>query len=372
MKGFKPILLVGPPGVGKTSFIHCLVKYFDYDLIELNASDTRNKDSLDKLLSPVFNNSSIFGKRILLFIDEVDGISGREDSGGLDVIIRLLRNGDIPVALAANSNNMKIKELAKTCKVIGFNKVGIPHLHVFLNYLINKNSLTVDETSKIQILTNSKGDVRKLINILQSFDAGYRSDSKILNKMDIEDGLNLFFSTNSEIDAKDILDRIDTIFPDTRFGLSPEERRKDLIYALFSSVINSKIDQSLLPSILDEISKIDMMIQRMNSKRNWSLLKFIKSMIIFKVYPLVKEKNLRYHQYSLDWFVIRNILNRSIHTKQLIPIYSKMAHCSKSTFGSLFYPYFLTVLKSSDNIEQTINRISDDEKSLEYLKKEIL
>ncbi|MGB7696439.1 MAG: AAA family ATPase, partial [Nitrososphaeraceae archaeon] len=78
--GSKPLLLLGPPGVGKTSFVHALCREFDIDLIELNASDTRNKNMLAQILHPIFSNNSLTGKDFLLFLDEMDGISNREDS----------------------------------------------------------------------------------------------------------------------------------------------------------------------------------------------------------------------------------------------------------------------------------------------------
>ncbi|MGA7044088.1 MAG: AAA family ATPase, partial [Nitrososphaeraceae archaeon] len=64
--GSRPLLLIGPPGVGKTSLVHILADQFDYDLIETNASDTRSKEDLERLIMPLLMNASIFGKRMLL------------------------------------------------------------------------------------------------------------------------------------------------------------------------------------------------------------------------------------------------------------------------------------------------------------------
>ena len=40
-KGTKPLLLVGPPGIGKTTLANLAGKNFGYDMISLNASDVR-------------------------------------------------------------------------------------------------------------------------------------------------------------------------------------------------------------------------------------------------------------------------------------------------------------------------------------------
>ena len=48
--GSRPLLLVGPSGVGKTTLVQVLARKFDYDLIEMNASDTRNREDLETLI----------------------------------------------------------------------------------------------------------------------------------------------------------------------------------------------------------------------------------------------------------------------------------------------------------------------------------
>ena len=48
-KGTKPILLVGPPGIGKTTIANLAAKQFNYDMIGLNASDVRSKSCIFKV-----------------------------------------------------------------------------------------------------------------------------------------------------------------------------------------------------------------------------------------------------------------------------------------------------------------------------------
>ena len=55
-KGTKPILLVGPPGVGKTTLAKLAAKQFGYDMIELNASDVRNKGRIQEILQPILGS----------------------------------------------------------------------------------------------------------------------------------------------------------------------------------------------------------------------------------------------------------------------------------------------------------------------------
>ena len=44
---FGAALISGPPGIGKTTAAHIIAKNNGFEVIELNASDCRNKSSID-------------------------------------------------------------------------------------------------------------------------------------------------------------------------------------------------------------------------------------------------------------------------------------------------------------------------------------
>ncbi len=70
----KPFLVLhGEPGTGKTTLAHCIMKHWQYDVIECNASDTRSKSSLGQLINT--------GKRSVVSCDNSDADSGYKDIG---------------------------------------------------------------------------------------------------------------------------------------------------------------------------------------------------------------------------------------------------------------------------------------------------
>ena len=89
-KGTKPLLLVGPPGIGKTTIANLASQNSHFDMIGLNASDVRNKKNIQEILEPVLENQTVLGQP-MIFIDEVDGIHGRSDYGGVEALINILK-----------------------------------------------------------------------------------------------------------------------------------------------------------------------------------------------------------------------------------------------------------------------------------------
>lgn len=55
----KAALLSGPPGVGKTTTAYLVSKELGYDVMEMNASDTRSKKLLEAMVSDAMSSKSL-------------------------------------------------------------------------------------------------------------------------------------------------------------------------------------------------------------------------------------------------------------------------------------------------------------------------
>jgi len=82
--GRKAAILYGGPGVGKTSAALALAHDMGWDYIEMNASDQRTKDAINKVAGSASKTGTFGGtnERRLLILDEADNLHGNYDRGG--------------------------------------------------------------------------------------------------------------------------------------------------------------------------------------------------------------------------------------------------------------------------------------------------
>ncbi len=372
IKGTKPLILIGPPGSGKTSFINSVTNYLNYDLVELNASDARNKGNLETIIRPILDTSSIFGKKILLFLDEVDGISGREDSGGLSYLISILKESSIPVIMAANSKNAKIKELLKNSKLVEFYPLNPYSSFLLLDNVLMMEHKTMELDEKIKLIEKSDGDARTLLNLAQSNLEGHYDSSFVSSKsLTVEECINYFISAKDASEAKKILIDSDVRYLSPRFGISSEDRVRDLIYAMFSSIVSceKRISGQDMAKILDGLSLVDIFVNKIHRNRNWMLLKYANDVLILNLFNATRGIEIKYNQYNIPFPLIGSIFIRGNSLKIVRKVLSEVFHTSSSDIGMFYLFYVITILKNL-GIESLVFNTEDDSKLNEILLKE--
>ena len=172
-KGTQPVLLVGPPGTGKTTMARIAAGRFGYDMVGLNASDVRSKSRINDVLSPVLGNASVAGSP-LIFVDEVDGIHGRSDYGGADALIRILKEATVPIILAANSDaSAKMKGIKKAAKTVRFKPLPPRLLRVYLQDVLRREGASLGPGTVIKTVSESRGDIRSVLNSAQALASGF-------------------------------------------------------------------------------------------------------------------------------------------------------------------------------------------------------
>ena len=368
--GTKPLLLVGPPGVGKTSFVHALCYEFDIDLVELNASDTRNKNTLSQIIYPIFSNASLTGKKFLLFLDEIDGISNREDSGGLEFLIELFKEPSIRVVMAANKSNEVIKKLSKVSKTVTFSQIPPRLLILYLDRFLRIQNYSMKFADRVEIVRNCSGDVRSLLNAAQVKVAGYTTMKNSILEIDIENMIDQFFSSKTFEQALDVVMKADTSYSDPRFGQSPEDRRKDILSAFFSSIVMSKIDLSTISILLDKLSQLDVILSRSLILRNWKILRYFPLILTKSLFYESRNKYIRYNRYSIG-FEHMGIFSRAQGLKKALRTLAQYFHTSRSNFGSFYFECLAQVLSSINEYEDLVRSTITSEKEADAIVREI-
>jgi replication factor C large subunit len=368
--GSKPLLLVGPPGVGKTSFVHALCREFDIDLIELNASDTRNKNMLAQILNPIFSNASLTGKDFLLFLDELDGISNREDSGGLDFLIDLFSEPSIRVIMAANKSTESIKKISKVSKTINFSPIPPRLAMLYLDKVLKNLNSPMDTKDRTTVVRNSFGDIRSLINSAQVMIAGYSSVKNSTAEIEVDSMINQFFTSSTLEEALAIINKADISYSDPRFGQSSEDRRKDILGAFFSSIVMSKIDISTIALLLDKLSELDVILSRSLVMRNWKIMRYFSSILAKSLFDDSRNKYIRYNRYSIG-FENMGIFSRGQGLKKTLRILAQYFHTSRSNFGSQYFVTLLQILSQTDGYEDLVRSTITSEKEADVLVREV-
>ena len=171
----KAALLYGPAGCGKTSLVEAVAREYGFEIIEMNASDFRRREDIERIAKIAATQSSLFGARKkIILLDEVDGISGIADRGALDAILELINTTRHPVVMTANDPwDQKLRPLRENSLLIAFNRLPKRAVIEALRRICAAEKLKCDDDALSYIADKSEGDLRSAINDLESIARGY-------------------------------------------------------------------------------------------------------------------------------------------------------------------------------------------------------
>lgn len=338
-KGTKPVLLIGPPGIGKTTLAQLAAKEFGYDLIGLNASDVRNKANIQEILNPLLGNVTLLGSP-MIFVDEVDGIHGRADFGGVEALLKILKEPTIPIILAANSDQSdKMKSIKKATKPIYLRPLPPRLLGVYLKKVLNEEGETLGPGTTVRIIVESRGDIRSLLNMAQAQVSGFEPPSeKSFETLDVSSAVNAFFKAKSKEEARIVL---------YSMRIDPQEK----IDAFYSTIITSKLPSKELARMLDVISEADMLYGKIRRTQEWRLLRYLDNILLKLFQP---DLPVQYSQYNLSWPLLNRLRWDGRTIKSLGSTLAKQFHVSKSTVATFYFPYILFCMKNK-KLEPDLN-----------------
>lgn len=342
--GTKALLFYGLSGTGKTALIQAYANEKNLEFIEMNASDFRSASQIQQVLGQSMLQAPLFKKGKLFLIDEIDGIAGREDLGGVGAIIKIIKETRFPVMLTANNPyDTRLRSLRQYCQLVQFKKIYIFDIEKRLSQICEKEKVKAEMEVLRGLAKMSDGDLRAAINDLETISQGKKKislqDLENLShrekEISIFDVLKIIFKTQDALTAKLAINNADK---------DPEE----IFWWIENNIAREFEDPEEIAKAFDMLSKADLFRQRVRSRQNWRLKGYMIDLMTAGIAKSKKEmyrKFTRYH-YPSNIIILGRTKAERKEEKEKLSELSKQFHCSTRKIRKEFLPFLKIISKA--------------------------
>ncbi|MCX8203696.1 MAG: replication factor C small subunit, partial [Nitrososphaeria archaeon] len=173
-KNVPHMIFAGPPGVGKTATAHALARDLfgeryveDGHFLEINASDERGIDVIREKVKTFARTIPMAGPGFkVLLLDESDMLTAEAQHAFRRVMEQF--SGTCRFVLAANYLNRIIEPIQSRCAVFRFRPIDESGVRQMVERVAGAEGLRVEERAVAALYDVSEGDLRKVLNVLQT------------------------------------------------------------------------------------------------------------------------------------------------------------------------------------------------------------
>ncbi|MBI4159233.1 AAA family ATPase [Candidatus Woesearchaeota archaeon] len=356
IKSKKTAILLGKSGIGKTASIYALANEFNYEIVESNSSDIRNKEGVINFLGSASSQGSLFYDGKLILIDEIEGMAGNADKGGLNAVTEIIKKSNFPVILTCNDVQSKnFSSLKKICKVISFEPLSYSIVFELLKNVSKKEGLGIQDDLLKSLAIKSNGDARAALIDLEFFRYNDFSDVNFLSRdmsQDVSQALRVLFKSKN---PKSISEVFDSLHEDL-----------DEITLWIEENCPKEYSGEDLASCFDSLSKADVFNGRIIKRQYYRFLVYRRILMSLGVGLAKKEKKLGQVNYTRSSRILKMWIwnNKNLRKKSISGKIGGITHASlkKSFKEFIFYKHLL-------NDKTFISELELNEDEIEWINK---
>ena len=364
----KAAIIYGQSGLGKTCSVYALANDLNYEVFELNASDFRNKNMIESRLGSAIMQRSLFSNNKIILVDEIDGLAGKQDRGGVSTLTKLIDKSIFPIVMTAtNPYDKRLNALRKKVNLIHFHTLNYLSVFSVLKNICNKEKIKFNEDTLKSLARHVGGDVRSAINDLQTL----THEKKELKNEDLDE-----LSDRNRIE--NMLSALMKVFKTTDINIAirafenvEEDIDKQLLW----------IDQNLpveyqkpedLARAYDYLSKADVFKGRIRRWQHWRFLVYVNALISAGVAVAKDEKYKGFTSYKPTTRILK-LWRANMKYQKRKSIASKIAektHTSSKRALQDTLPYLTVIFKKNKKIaDQIAQEFELDKDEVEWMKK---
>lgn len=363
----KALLLHGPPGTGKTASVHALANDLSLELMEVNASDYRNKEQINERVGAASKQQSLFSKGKIILVDEIDGLSGMKDRGGIQALIKLVGEANFPLIFTSNNPwDLKFNKLRRICELIEFQELNYQDIAIIFKKICKQEKISYQEDVLLGLSRRSGGDVRASLNDLQTLTE--------LTKELTKESLKELTDRSKELSMPEALLRIFKT-TDPKVAIKAFENVKEDLDQQLLWIDKNLPEEYDKPEDLarayDKLSKADVFKRRIRRWQHWRFLVYINALITAGIAVSKDEKYKKFVQYKptgrllkLWWAKQKSMKKKAIAAK----IASKTHSSTKEVLKNI--DFFKIIFKKNKEMASQITEYVELEKEeVAWLKK---
>jgi replication factor C large subunit len=342
----KAALFYGPAGVGKTSLVEAAAREYGLELIEMNASDFRRKEDIERIAKVAATQSSLFGKRRIILLDEVDGITGTADRGGLDAILELIKVAKQPIVMTANDPwDQKLRPLRDASLLIPFNRLGERHVIGLLEKICESEGVHCERDALKLIAQRCEGDLRSAINDLQAVAEGF-------GKVTVETVQAAVSYRDRQYSPWEMLRNLFMsryIWQARRAVTHVDMDYETLLQWLNENVPIQYSDPEDVAMAFEALSRADIYMGRIKRTQSWDLLSYFFDMVGPAVMLARRYSKFRWVKYQYPQKIVLMAKTRDVRETReaLASMLSARLLLSKSKAKSEVMPFLMVIFRAN-------------------------
>ena len=361
----KAMLLYGPSGTCKSCAVYALAQDLNWEVVEVNASDSRNEDQIMERVGNALKQQSLFYPGKIVLVDEIDGVSGTKDRGGVPALVSLIAKAKFPVVFTAQDPwDKKFSTLRSKTVMIEFPSLSTEAIAGVLQNLCASEKISADATVLKTVARRSGGDLRSAINDLQLLSQG----SKVIS----QDSIALLGERNK---LEEIQNALIKVFKNTDPALalgafdSTDTDVNEIFLWLDHNLAKEYTNPADRARAYDILSRADVFRGRIRRQQHWRFLSHIFELITAGIAVAKDEKSKNPPKYERTKRLLK-IWQANMKYNKRKAIAQKVAeatHCStKTAIHNL--PWLQVVAKNKPDLaKQLAEELDIDDEELTWL-----